>query len=342
MGAAAVSHDLRHVGEIDVHQVALHRDDLGDALGRRTQNVVGLAERLLERQASVYFENILVIDDQQRIHVLPQLLDAPESLLVADLAFDGQRRSDDRHGQQSHLLGQLGDDGRRARTRSAAHARRDEEHARPRLFEVLTNLRQRLHGRAAAVFRVVSGPQSLCAEAYLQLHGTLVQRLLVGVTNQKRHTPYTEVPHMVHGIAAGTADAHHHNDRTVRLRGFDLRHQFVCHISNSFLHILNYKSFPQPASRLQFPTSAESRRPNLRRHPAASTHSRRPFTVRGIYRLRHPALRPQSAEFKKPLPGVPSAAPGIRGIRRPLNPAVRISPGCPPHLQKPLPGQNRR
>ena len=52
----------------------------------------------------------------------------------------------------------------------------------------LTNLRQRLHGRAAAVFRVVSGPQSLCAEAYLQLHGTLVQRLLVGVTNQKRHT----------------------------------------------------------------------------------------------------------------------------------------------------------
>ena len=291
MGAAAVTHDLRHVGEIDVHQVALHRDDLGDALGRRTQNVVGLAERLLERQAPVYFENILVIDDQQRIHVLPQLLDAPESLLVADLAFDGQRRSDDRHGQQSHLLGQLGDDGRRARTRSAAHARRYEEHARPRLFEVLTNLRQRLHGRAAAVFRVVSGPQSLCAEAYLQLHGTLVQRLLVGVANQKRHTPDTEVPHMVHGIAAGSADAHHHNDRTVRLRGFDLRHQFVCHISNSFLHILNYKSFPQPALR---PQSAAFTKTATRLPVRSSRHPRHPPSefppaVRHICRNRSPA-----------------------------------------------------
>jgi thymidine phosphorylase len=30
---------------------------------------------------------------------------------------------------------------------------------------------------------------------------------------------------------AGTADTYHHNDRPVRLRGFDFRHQFVCHIS---------------------------------------------------------------------------------------------------------------
>ena len=91
MGAAAVSHDLRHVGEIDVHQVALHRDDLGDALGRRTQNVVGLAERLLERQAPVYFEDILVVDNQQRIDILAQFLDPAESLFVADFTLDGQR-----------------------------------------------------------------------------------------------------------------------------------------------------------------------------------------------------------------------------------------------------------
>ena len=71
----------------------------------------------------------------------------------------------------------------------------------------------------------------LGAEAYLQLHGALIQRLLVGIANHERHAPYTQVPHMVHGIPAGTADTDHHNDRPVRFRGFDFRHQFVCHIS---------------------------------------------------------------------------------------------------------------
>ena len=81
MGAAAVAHHLRDIGEIDVHQIALHGDDLGDALRRRTQNVVGLAKRLLERQAPVYFEDILVVDNQQRIDILAQFL--IESILIS-------------------------------------------------------------------------------------------------------------------------------------------------------------------------------------------------------------------------------------------------------------------
>ena len=226
MRAAAIAHHLRHIGEVDVHQVAFDRDDLGDALRRRTQDVVGLAERLLERQAPVYFENILIVDNQQRIDILAQFLDPAESLFVADLTLDGQRRGNDRHSQQPHLLGQLGDDGRSARTRTAAHAGRDEQHPSPGLFEVLADFRQRLDCGTAAVLRVV--PRT---EPYLLLHGTLVQRLLVGIANHERHAPYTQVPHMVHGIPAGTADTYHHNDRPVRLRGFDFRHQFVCHIS---------------------------------------------------------------------------------------------------------------
>jgi hypothetical protein len=69
---------------------------------------------------------------------------------IPDLALDGQRRGDDGHGQQPHLLGQLGDDGRCSRARSAAHAGGDEEHLRTGLFEHLTDFGQRLDGRAAA------------------------------------------------------------------------------------------------------------------------------------------------------------------------------------------------
>lgn len=70
--ATAVPHHLRHVGEIDVHQVALDRNDLGDALRSRSQDVIGLAESLLQGQTAVYFKNILVVDNQQRIDVLTQ------------------------------------------------------------------------------------------------------------------------------------------------------------------------------------------------------------------------------------------------------------------------------
>ena len=117
------------VGAGDVHQVALDRNDLGDALRSRSQDVIGLAESLLQGQTAVYFKNILVVDNQQRIDVLTQLLDAPERLFVTDLAFDGQRRSDDADGQHSHLLGQLGDHRRSARTRTVSKVMRDSGRA---------------------------------------------------------------------------------------------------------------------------------------------------------------------------------------------------------------------
>ena len=230
MRPAAVAHHLRDIGEVDVHQIALDGDDLRDTLGRRGQNVVGLAESLLQREAAVDFQNVFVVDDQQRIGVLAQLLDTAERLFVTDLALDGQRRGDDGHGQQPHLLGQLGDDGRCSRARSAAHAGGDEEHLRTGLFEHLTDFGQRLDGRAAAVLRIVPGSETFGAEADLPLNGAFVERLLVGVADHERNAPDPEVPHMVYGIAPCAADADHRNDRAVRARDLDFRHQFVCHI----------------------------------------------------------------------------------------------------------------
>ena len=39
-------------------------DDLGDALGSRCEDVVGLAEGLFEREAAVHLDDVLVVDDQ--------------------------------------------------------------------------------------------------------------------------------------------------------------------------------------------------------------------------------------------------------------------------------------
>ena len=64
VGAAAVAHHLRHVGEVDVDHVAFDGDDLGDALGSRCEDVVGLAEGLFEREAAVHLDDVLVVDDQ--------------------------------------------------------------------------------------------------------------------------------------------------------------------------------------------------------------------------------------------------------------------------------------
>ena len=246
VGPAAVAHHLRHIGEIDVHQVAFDGDDLGDALGRRGQNVVGLSESLLEREAAVNLQNVLVVDDQQRIGVLTQLLDSPERLFVTDLSLDGQRRSDDGHRQQSHLAGQLGDDGRGARTGSAAHAGRDEDHLRAGLFERLPDFGQRLDSRTTPVLGIVAGSEPLGSEAYLQLDRALVERLLVGIADHERNPPDTEIPHVVHGIAPGAADAYDRNDRAVHARSLDFRHQFVCHIVNS----------PYYPSNINYPSSA--------------------------------------------------------------------------------------
>ena len=249
MGAAAVAHHLRDIGEIDVHQIALHGDDLGDALRRRCQDVVGLAEGLLEREAPVDLENVLVVDDEQRIDVLPQLLDAAERLLVTDLALDGQRRGDDGHRQQSHLPGQFGDDGRSARTRAAAYAGRDEDHLRTDLLELLADFGQRLDRGAAPVLGIVARAEPLGPEADFPLHGAFVQRLLVRVADHEGHAPDAEVPHVVHGVASGPADSDHRDNRPVRTRSLDFRHQFVCHIV-----------FPNYPNNLNYPFSPAGKR----------------------------------------------------------------------------------
>ena len=233
--AAAVPHHLRHVGEIDVHQVALDRNDLGDTLRSRSQDVVGLAESLLQGQTAVYFKNILVVDNQQRIDVLTQLLDAPERLFVTDLTFDGQRRSDDADGQHSHLLGQLGDHRRSARTRTAAHAGSDEDHLGPRRLETLAHHIERLDGGLAAVFRVVAGTQSLAAEPDFQFHGTLVECLLVCIADHKVHALDPQVPHVIHGIAARTADTDYHDNGRIRAGSGQLGHYIICHIVSFLL-----------------------------------------------------------------------------------------------------------
>lgn len=118
---------------------------------------------------------------------------------------------------------------------TAAHTGGDEDHLGPRRLETLAHHIKRLDGGLASVFRVVTGAQSLAAEPDFQLHGTLVERLLVGVADHKVHALDPQVPHVIHGIAARTADTDYHDNGRIRAGSGQLGDYIVCHIVSFLL-----------------------------------------------------------------------------------------------------------
>ena len=67
-------------------------------------------------------------------------------------------------------------------------------------------------------FCIVTPAMAKFAEAFpsqldLLRNGAFVQCLTVGIADHELHILDAEVPHVIHGIAAGSADAHHHDYR---------------------------------------------------------------------------------------------------------------------------------
>ena len=87
---AGVLHDGAHVGEVEVDEAG-HRDEVGDALHALAQHVVGDLEGLDDRGAPLdHLQQTVVRDDDQRVDLLAQALDAVLGLARAALALEAR------------------------------------------------------------------------------------------------------------------------------------------------------------------------------------------------------------------------------------------------------------
>ena len=188
-GLAGAHHRLAHlahhradVGEVEVDEACLDHQ-VGDAGDARVEHLVGHREGVGEGGLLVGEpEQVLVRDDDQRVDVLLQLLDAELGRLHAALAFEVERLGDDADGEDALLARGPGDDRRSAGAGAAAHAGGDEAHVRA--GEVLDDLVDALLGGGAADLRLRAGAKpfgDLRAELDEPLGLRHGQRLRVGV-----------------------------------------------------------------------------------------------------------------------------------------------------------------
>ena len=115
------------VAQVNVDAVVV-RDDFGDSARSSRKHFVGLHEALLEAQVAVDLTQFVVVDYNERIHVLAQALYAQFCLTQAHAALKAKGCGNDSDGQNAHFAGCHGDDGCGPCSGSAAHACRDEDH----------------------------------------------------------------------------------------------------------------------------------------------------------------------------------------------------------------------
>ena len=224
---AAVLQDGLDVRKVEVDEGG-RDDEVGNAADTLLQDFVGNAERL--RHGSVAGNDVpdlFVGDDDERIDVLSQIVDALHRVVHAALALEGEGLGDDRHGEDLHVLGDLGDDGRRARARTAAHTGGNEE--KVGLFDGLYELFLALLGSCTADLGVCARAQPLGevgTDLDLGLCLAAGEDLRIGVDCNIFRAGDPGVDHAVDGIVARAAHADDLDARApaqFRLNGHGLR-----------------------------------------------------------------------------------------------------------------------
>ena len=212
---ACVLHDRGNVREVQVDE-ARNGDQLRDVGYCLTQNAVCDLEGVLE--GDLLLGDVLqtlvrncypsVRNDNERVNVLVELVDAGQSLLEALLALERERTGNNADGQDAHLAGDLCNDRSCAGAGAAAHAGGDEYHVGA--CERCCDLLLALLGSLAADLRVRA-----CALTLGQLLADLdlgaglreVQRLHIRVYRNKFNALHAALDHAVYRIAAAAADA---------------------------------------------------------------------------------------------------------------------------------------
>ena len=196
------------VGKVEVDERGFD-DQFGDAADTLTEHLVRIAERLLNGRILGHDRgNFIVGNNDQRIDVFFEVFQALDGVIHPLLAFKTERLGDDRDGQDLHVLCDLRNDGRGARTRTAAHACRDEQ--KVRALDGAGKFLFALFGGLSADFGIGAGAETarqLRTDLYFGFAGRKEQHLVVGVDADIFRARHPRFDHSVDGIAAGTPDA---------------------------------------------------------------------------------------------------------------------------------------
>ncbi|CAI8797684.1 hypothetical protein EMIT043CA1_10187 [Pseudomonas brassicacearum] len=211
---AHFAHDSPYVGKVDVDH-AWTLDDVGDTANGTGQYIVGLGES--RQQACVFTQDgqqLLVGNGDQRVDAFRQQTDTFVGDLHTLAAFERERTSHHRNGEDPHFLGHFGDDRRRTSTGAAAHARGDEHHvgALQDFCDALTVFKSGL----TTDFRVGAGAQAFGhASAQLQdgPRADGFQRLGISVGADEFNAFNVALDHVVDSVAAATADTDYFDNR---------------------------------------------------------------------------------------------------------------------------------
>ena len=159
-------------------------------------------------------EQVLVGDDDQCVDVLLELGNPAVCRAPAAGALEGERLGDHADGQDALVARRLGDDRRCSCAGATPHAGRDKAHVRA--FERLLDVGDGFLGRRAPDLRTRTRAETLGdleAELDAAIRGRGVERLCVGVGNDKIDALHVGAHHVGDGVAARPADADHADPR---------------------------------------------------------------------------------------------------------------------------------
>ena len=208
MGHAGVLHDGGDVRKVQVDKAGV-ADEVRDGLHSLAQHIVcdlkgvGKGDLLVGGVLQA-----LVGDDDKRIHLVLELVDAGLSGPHAAGALKAEGLGDHANSQDAHFLGDLGNDGRAAGAGAAAHAGGDEDHIR--IFQSLGDLSAALLGSLAAHLGVSAGALAvgqLLADLDLISSAGHVQCLLVRIHGHKIDALSAGADHAVDNVVAAAAHA---------------------------------------------------------------------------------------------------------------------------------------
>ncbi len=242
VGLAHILHDRPDVGEIEVDQPGLG-DEVGDALDRLAEDVVGHAEGVLGGGLLAgCLEEPVVGDGDHRVGHGLELPQAFLGLPAAVFHLEGEGEGDDGDQEQVEVGGHFGDDRGGPGARAAAQPRGQEDHVRA--LERAEELVLVLLGRLAA--EVGPAPRAqplgrLAADLDLGPGPAGVEGLQVGIDGDAFDPLDAHGNHPVEGVPPAAADAH---DLDVRPGGL-LRQQEPVSFSGVVGHDPSYSSLNQ-------------------------------------------------------------------------------------------------
>ena len=208
VGKAGVLHDGGDVRKVEVDEAGV-LDEIGDAGDGLMQHVVRDLEGVGQRDLLVGgILQAVVRDDEQRIDLAEQLVDAGDSLVHAALALELEGLGHHGDREDSGLAGDIGNGGSSAGAGAAAHAGRDEDHVG--ILKGLGNVVAALLGGALADLGIAAGALTvgqLLADLDLLIRAGNGQRLLIGIDGDVLDTLGTGLHHAIDNVVAGAADA---------------------------------------------------------------------------------------------------------------------------------------